>query len=102
MSQLEALIETLRGAGIDARVLKTRPGWVALQIGDGEDAVLAVELSDPTRPAFAVSYPAVRTGAKRRGEVETVHREGLVAEGVLWIARQLAEHGAVPREFPTR
>jgi hypothetical protein len=101
MSALETLIEDLRTAGIDARGLEVRPGFVALQIGDDEDAVLGVEVSDPARPAFAVSYPAVKAGANRRGQVETVHREGVLFEGVLWIARQLAAHGAVRPEYPS-
>jgi hypothetical protein len=105
MSALETLIEDLRTAGIDARGLEVRPGFVALQIGDDEDAVLGVEVSDPARPAFAVSYPAVKAGMKpganRRGQVETVHREGVLFDGVLWIARQLAAHGAVRPEYPS-
>jgi hypothetical protein len=93
------VLSALRSRGVELIVLDHTPERLALQIGTNANAVLAIEVSDPDRRAFAVSYPALRPGTNRRRHVEQVHSEGVVVEGVLWIARQLAEHGAVTSEF---
>jgi hypothetical protein len=96
MDALDALLRKLRSTGVDVRVLDHSSTRLALQIGANEDAVLAIEVSDPVRPAFAVTYPA----QKRHRSVDSVYREGVLIDGILWIANQLAEHGFVPPEFP--
>jgi hypothetical protein len=96
-TQLDLVLRALKGSGVPLTVLRSAPD-LALQIGDDENAVMAIALRDPARPSFDVSYPAVRR--KRSGDrrVDTVHSSGVLVPAIVWIARQLLEHGSVHPE----
>src|SRR5262249_15791084 len=71
---------------------------LTLRVGARADARVTVRLVDPSRPTFAVSYPHL--SEKRDGTHEIRERvgDGVLAQGVEWIVRQLLEHGVVTNE----
>ena len=99
---LAGLIAHLR-LSIDAstplHVLERREDCVTIQVGPEADAVVGVQVSDPKRPSFRISYPELHV--KRNGDrhVSTTNSNGVLQQGVEWIVGQVAQHGAVRPEY---
>jgi hypothetical protein len=97
---LEELVARLRSSfGDSVRVLEKEAARITLQIGSSEDAIMGLQVKDPSRPSFAVSYPALAIKRDGSRHVQDVSRDGVVFEGVNWIVGQLVQHGVVPPEF---
>jgi hypothetical protein len=97
---LQQLLAQLRSrVGNSVRVLEEGSGRLTLQIGPDETAILGVRVHDPSRPSFSVSYPKRKFKSDGSRVVQDVVGDGLLMQGVEWIAHQLAKHGVVPPEF---
>jgi hypothetical protein len=97
---LEDLVTQLRSSlGDSVRILENGSGRVTLQIGSAEGAILGLRIKDPSRPSFAVSYPALAIKKDGPRHVRDVGADGVVFEGVKWIVDQLAQHGVVLPEY---
>jgi hypothetical protein len=97
---LEDLVERLRSSfGDSVRILEKGASRVTLQIGSAADAIVGLRIKDPSRPSFAVSYPALAIKKDGSRHVRDVGADGVVFEGVKWIVGQLAQHGVVLPEF---
>ena len=72
---------------------------VDLRLGTSDDAVITVRCTDPSRPSYHVAYPAV--AVKRDGSRYVLEQavDGVLRDGIVWIARQLLENGFVKPEL---
>ena len=99
---LQELLLQIR-ASVDGRtelvVLEESDSSLTLRVGRNESAVLGLTVDDAARPSFVASYPKLTVKRDGRSDVRAVRVEGVVAAGVEWIVRQLAEHGVVKPEF---
>jgi hypothetical protein len=98
---LDDLLAALRqslGSSVALHVLEWGEDRLTLQIGTDADAVVGVQVADPGRPSFRLSYPELKV--KRNGErrLTTSCFEGAVQQGVEWVICQVAAHGAVRPE----
>jgi hypothetical protein len=80
-------------------VLPSDEDSLNLRIGSSGAALVSLLVTDPDRPSFAVSYPALKVKRNGRRHVQRVHANGVLIEGIEWIVQQLAEHGVVRPEF---
>jgi hypothetical protein len=80
-------------------VLQETGESLTLRLGRHEGAMISVRVSDPTRPSFHVSYPKLVVKKDGSRHVAEVTADGVVAEGLDWIVRQLLTHGLVRPEF---
>lgn len=99
---LDDLVAAMRqslGTSVGLHVLEQREDRLTLQVGSEPDAVVGVQVADPAKPSFRLSYPELKV--KRNGErrVTITCFEGAVQGGVEWVIRQLATHRAVWPEF---
>jgi hypothetical protein len=99
---LDELLVTLRqsmGSSVALHVLEQREDCLTLRVGREADAVVGVQVTDPGKPSFRLSYPELTV--KRNGErrVTVTCFEGAAQQGVEWVIRQVADHGAVWPEF---
>jgi hypothetical protein len=99
---LESLLAAMQqslGSSVALHVLEQREDSLTLQVGTRSDAVVGVQISDPEKPLFRLSYPELKV--KRNGErrVTVTCFEGAGQGGVEWVIRQVAAHGAVWPEF---
>jgi hypothetical protein len=65
----------------------------------GRDAEVGVTISDPTRPSFDVTYPAVQEQVSGIRDAREHAAAGVLFEGLTWIVREIVEHGAALPEF---
>jgi len=95
---LAAMRQSL-GSSVALHVLEQREDRLTLQVGNEADAVVGVQVADPGKPSFRLSYPELKV--KRNGErrVAITCFEGAMQGGVEWAIRQVAAHGAVRPEF---
>jgi hypothetical protein len=72
---------------------------LTIQVGTEADSVIGIKIRDEHRPSFSASYP--KLSIKRNGErhVSTVTCDDILADGILWVVRELARHGVVKPEF---
>jgi len=99
---IQDLLVRLRSRfGAAAAVLQVDDESMSLRLGRNEDAILGIRIADPDRPSFRVSYPALKTkrGGRGRDHVHLAGVDGVLAEGVEWIADQLLQHGVVKPEL---
>jgi hypothetical protein len=99
---LDSLLAALRqslGSSVALHVLEQREDRLTLQVGNQADAVVGVQVADPVKPSFRLSYPELKV--KRNGErrITISCFEGAVQQGVESVVRQLAAHGAVWPQF---
>jgi hypothetical protein len=99
LDDLLAVMRQSLGSSVALHVLEQREDRLTLQVGTEADAVVGVQVADPGRPSFRLSYPELKV--KRNGErrVTISCSEGAVKQGVEWVIRQVAAHGAVWPEF---
>src|SRR5262245_60816282 len=99
---LDDLLAAMRlslGSSVAFHVLEQQDDRLTLQVGSEAEAVVGVQVADPGKPSFRLSYPELKV--KRNGErrVTISCSQGAVQQGVEWVVRQVAEHGAVQPEF---
>lgn len=80
-------------------VIAKDEGLLMLRIGSFKNAVVGIRVSDPERPSFVVTYPALKVAKDGSREVTDVTAHGVLIDGVAWIVGQLMEHGVVEPEF---
>ena len=99
---LDDLVEYLHstlGSSVGFHLVRQAEDSLTMQVGTAEDALLSLEVSDPDRPAFRISYPERRGKRSGRYHMVVTFMDGALRPGVAWVARQLADHGAVTPEF---
>src|SRR5689334_22322628 len=99
---LDELLAALRqslGSSVALHVLEQRQDSLTLRVGSEGDAVVGIQVADPGRPSFRLSYPELKV--KRNGErrVTITCLQGAVQQGVEAVINQVAAHGAVWPEF---
>ena len=99
---LDDLLVAMRqslGSSVVLHVLEQQEDCLTLQVGSEVDAVVGVQIADPGKPSFRLSYPELKV--KRNGErrITISCFEGALQQGVEWVIRQVAAHGAVSPEF---
>ena len=73
---------------------------LALRFTRFESALVIVRVQDTARPSFHVTYPCLKPHHSSLSQAQDVDASGTLIEGVLGIARAVAEHGVVLPEFP--
>ena len=84
------------GSSSQMAVLSMSDSDCTIQLGRSEDAIISITLCDPSRPTFSITYPALtfrRDGSESIGEQAS---DGILADGVAWIARKVFRFGFVP------
>jgi hypothetical protein len=71
-----------------------------VQCIDDDDASVCISVDDPARPSFAIGYPAFDSDARSWGDLRQRDSNGVLLDGLLWIAGRVLRDGAVLPEFP--
>ncbi len=98
---LEAFVAGLRSRvkSIPFQIMVKESDRIVLQVGSNTEAVMVLNVCDPDKPSFNVSYPKLKI--KKDGEQRTqeVESKDCLDAGAEWIFEQLAKYGAVVPEY---
>lgn len=86
------------GGSSQMAVLSMSDSDCTIQLGRSEDAIISITLCDPLRPTFSATYPALMSRRDGSESIREQTSEGILAEGVAWIARKVFRFGFVPPE----
>jgi hypothetical protein len=86
------------GSSSQMAVLSMSDTDCTIQLGRSEDAIISITLCDPVRPTFSATYPALTSRRDGSESIREQTSEGILAEGVAWIARKVFRFGFVPPE----
>lgn len=81
--------------------IQIRQDSQCLIISTDSDRNVRVDIDDPGRPSFVVSYPALPSDAASWKDLREVVAKGVLIQGVEWLVKGFVENGAVLPEFPS-
>jgi hypothetical protein len=86
------------GGASQMAVLSRSDSDCTIQLGRSEDAIISITLCDPIRPTFSITYPLLTFRRDGSESIRELTAEGILAEGVAWVARKVFRFGFVPPE----